>query len=158
MLPDVILIAYDGSDDARAAIEQAGALLPGEPATVLTVWEPFVEVMAHTGLGLAPGIADYDQIDAASTQKAGERASEGVDLAAAAGLDATARTTAQMGTIAEAIIAAAEDVDARLIVVGSRGLTGIKSLVLGSVSHAVLAHTDLPVLVIRAPAAAAESS
>ena len=52
----MILIAYDGSSDARSAIDRAGELLSGEPATVLTVWEPFIDVMARTGagLGLAP--------------------------------------------------------------------------------------------------------
>jgi hypothetical protein len=48
----VILIAYDGSPDAGSAIERAGELLSGEPATVLTVWEPFIDVMARTGAGL----------------------------------------------------------------------------------------------------------
>lgn len=41
----MILLCYDGSEDARAAIEHAGHLLSGQPAIVLTVWEPFVEVL-----------------------------------------------------------------------------------------------------------------
>jgi hypothetical protein len=58
----VILIAYDGSAHAQSAIECAGELFGGEPVTVLTVWEPFVDVMARTGtgLGLAPGIVDFE--------------------------------------------------------------------------------------------------
>jgi nucleotide-binding universal stress UspA family protein len=49
--------------------------------------------------------------------------------------------------VAEAIIAEAADVGASAIVIGSRGLTGLKSVLLGSVSHAVLQHADLPVIV-----------
>jgi nucleotide-binding universal stress UspA family protein len=41
----MILISYGGSTDAKAAIEHAGELLSGQTATVLTVWEPFVEVL-----------------------------------------------------------------------------------------------------------------
>ena len=40
----MILIAYDGSDDAKAAIEHAASLLPGQPALVVTVWEPYIHV------------------------------------------------------------------------------------------------------------------
>jgi hypothetical protein len=63
----VILIAYDGSSDSQSAIAGASELLSGEPATVLTVWEPFIDVMARTGagLGLAPGIVDFEEIDKA---------------------------------------------------------------------------------------------
>lgn len=51
-------------------------------------------------------------------------------------------------TVDEAILDAAENVSAEAIVVGSRGLTGVKSLLLGSVSHAVLQHADLTVIVV----------
>lgn len=154
----MILIAYDGSPDARAAVEHVAALLPGEQATVLVVWEPFVEVMAHTGagLGLAPGIADFDEIDAASEAAAEQRAQEGVELARSVGLEAQARTCAQGRTVWHSIATQAVEVDARAIVVGTRGLTGVKSLMLGSVSHGVLAHSDRPVIVVPSPDAAKE--
>ena len=146
----MILIAYDGSPDAGAAIQHAGELLIGEPATVLTVWEPFVDVMTRTGagLGLAPGIVDFEEIDTAYERSARERADEGVERAQRAGLNAQPRTRARHTTIAEAILTEAEEVRARAIVMGTRGLTGIKSVLLGSVSHAVLQHADRPVIVV----------
>ena len=49
--------------------------------------------------------------------------------------------------LAEANIAEAAEIEASAIVIGSRGLTGLKSVLLGSVSHAVLQHADLPVIV-----------
>ena len=154
----MILIAYDGSPDSQSAIDHAGKLLPGEPATVLTVWEPFIDVMARTGagLGLAPGIVDYEEIDRAYEQSARERAAEGVDLADRAGLNAQPRTRIRHTTIADAILSEADEVGARLIVLGSRGLTGIKSLLMGSVSHAVLQHADRPVIVVPSPDVARE--
>ena len=67
----MILLAYDGSADARAAIENAAELFADQPVTVLTVWEPFVEVVARTtvGFGMVPSIPDADEIDAASSKQ-----------------------------------------------------------------------------------------
>jgi nucleotide-binding universal stress UspA family protein len=144
----VILIAYDGSDDARAAIEVAAQLFPGQKVTVLSVWEPFAEVVAHASTGFVAGMADYDEIDAASEKLSGDRSREGAELASSRGLDATARERVQESTTAAAILAEAADAGAQVIVVGTRGLTGVKSLLLGSVSHAVLHHATVPVLVV----------
>jgi len=144
----VILIAYDGSDDARAAIEEAAKLWPGQQVTVLSVWTPFAEVVAHASTGFVAGMADYDEIDAASEKLAGERSREGAELASSLGLAATASERAQASTTAEAILAEASDVGVQVIVVGTRGLTGVKSLLLGSVSHAVVHHATVPVLVV----------
>ena len=54
-------------------------------------------------------------------------------------------------TIAATILAEADDVGASAIVLGSRGLTGMKSLPLGSVSHAVLQHAERPVIIVPSP-------
>ena len=154
----MILIAYDGSSDAKSAIDGAGELFGGAPATVLTVWEPFIDVMARTGagLGLAPGIVDFEEIDKAYEQSARARAAEGVERARRAGLNAQPRTRARHTTIAEAVLAEADEVGAGVIVLGTRGLCGIKSLWLGSVSHAVLQHADRPVIVVPSPEVAHE--
>jgi hypothetical protein len=108
--------------------------------------------MARTGagLGLAPGIADYEEVDKAYEKSARERAAEGIERAARAGLNPQPRTRTRHTTIAEAILAEADEVGARTIILGTRGLTGIKSLLLGSVSHAdaqlhALAASTLPI-------------
>jgi nucleotide-binding universal stress UspA family protein len=146
----MILIGYDGSADAAAAIESAAKLFAGERATILTVWVPFIEVMARTGSGLAlsPGIVDLEEIDAASEANAQSRAEEGVERARQAGLDPEPRTCAQRTTTADAIVAEADERGASAIVVGTRGLSGLKSLMLGSVSHGVLHHASIPVVVV----------
>ena len=66
----MILICYDGSPDARAAIETAGELLDCQPAIVVTVWQPFAEMLAAMplGLGFAPGVLDIDKADEASRE------------------------------------------------------------------------------------------
>lgn len=150
----MILIAYDGSKDAQSAIDQAGELIAGEPATVLSVWEPFVDVMTRTGVvgvSFTPLDIDSEQIDKAYEEGARERAAEGAQRARRAGLNAEPRTRARHETIAATILAEADQVGARAIVLGTRGLTRIKSLLLGSVSHAVLQHADRPVIVVPSP-------
>lgn len=149
----MILVCYDGSPDAEAAIKHAGELLRGEEATVLTVWRPFVGVLAGTagGFGAMSAMMNYEKIDEATRKGAEERAEEGARLASDAGLSAQPKTCSQETTTAEAILDQAKAIDARAIVIGSRGLTGLKSMLLGSVSHAVVQHAELPVIVVPSP-------
>ncbi len=150
----MILIAYDGSEDAKAAIAKAGKLFKGESATVVTVWQRFVDTMVRIGGGVGV-IVDYDAIDSSSQQSAGERANEGAKLATDAGLTAVGKSLVVESTIAGAILGVAAEVDAAVVVLGSRGYTGVKSLMLGSVSTHVLHHADRPVLVVPSPVVAA---
>lgn len=151
----MILIAYDGSEDAREAIAGAAKLFPSQPATILTVWQRFVETMAGTGAGMAV-VLDYDELDLAAEKAAHEKATEGVQVASTAGLEATPRRAVAVGRIADTILFEAAELDADAVVMGSRGLGGVKSWLLGSVSHAVLQHADRPVVVVPSPEVARE--
>lgn len=144
----MILLCYDGSADAKAAIERAGELLESQPATVLTVWQPFV---AASGFSRAPSTVDFMAVDKASRDSAEQRAEAGAELAQRASLNAQPRTCSQISTVADAILVEADELGASAIVMGSRGLTGLKSLLLGSVSHAVIQHADRPVIVVPSP-------
>ena len=145
----MILIAYDGSPDAKAAIQHAGKLMPGFPATVLTIWEPFTTMLARTPETLRPlaAVREADDINRQETTAAEESAEEGVQLARAAGLDATPLTTSLNGSTADTIIEQADRLDVDAIVVGSRGLTGM-ALLLGSVSLAVVQRADRTVVIV----------
>ena len=87
--------------------------------------------------------------------RAKQTASEGVKLAVALGLKAEGRSTAQVTTTGRAILKQADEVGASVIVMGTRGLTGVKSLLLGSVSHEVIQHADRTVTVVPSPEVAA---
>lgn len=147
----MILIAYDGSSDAQAAIDRAGELLSGQPATVLTVWERFVDVVTRAGAGMPIGAVDYDELDRENADQARRRAAEGAERAERAGFKAQSHIAVRDLSIAGTILAEAEDVGASAVVLGTRGLTGLKSLLLGSVSHAVLQHADRAVIVVPSP-------
>lgn len=126
----MILIAYDGSVDAQAAIDRAGELMKGQPAVVLTVWERLVDVVARTGAGMPIGEVDYERLDQSSEEQARERAEEGAERATRAGLEPQARTGVREDSIAATILAQADEVGASAIVMGTRGLTGFKSLLM----------------------------
>jgi nucleotide-binding universal stress UspA family protein len=151
----MILICYDGSADAQAAIDRAGVLMPGSEATVLVIWETILETMTRNGsLGMGLGfMGGYggDAADAAMEKAALDIAADGAQRATAAGLAAQPRIAHRHDDIAASILAVAGDVDANVIVLGTRGLSGAKSLMLGSVSHAVLHHADRAVLVVPSP-------
>jgi nucleotide-binding universal stress UspA family protein len=151
----MILIAYDGSEDSKAAVARAGTLFPGESTTVLMVWQRFIETMARAGVA-AGVIVDYESIDESAEKGAADTAEAGAQLARDAGLDASGAAGVVTTTTAEAILAEAEKLDASVVILGSRGRTGVRSLMLGSVSHAVLQHADRPVLVVPSPHIAAE--
>ncbi len=155
----MIVVCYDGSEDAKAAVESAAALLGAEPATVLTVWEPYIDTLAQTGFGLvyAP-VDDAPDIDAALRQRALETAEEGAALLRKAGGTVEALVEQRETSVAAAVLDVARRLDADAIVIGTRGRGGVKSALLGSVSHALVQHADRPVVVVPSAALAAARS
>ena len=145
----MILIAYDGSEDAKAAIQHAGTLMPGFEATVLTIWEPFDTMLARTPETLRPlaAVRRAEEINQQEASVAEELANEGVALARGAGLDPRPLSTSLTGSVAQTIIEQADRLDVDAIVVGSRGLTGM-ALLLGSVSLAVVQNADRTVVIV----------
>lgn len=152
----MILVSYDGSADADAAIDRAALIAPGAEATILTVWEPFAGGAALSGgegmgVGLAGVYVDDHEIDAANEERARRHAAEGAERATAAGLKARPLAVCARRGVAHAVLAEAADAGADLIVLGTRGVTGVRSFFLGSVSHAVLQHADRPVVIVPSP-------
>lgn len=144
-----ILIATDGSELAARGIEHGLALAAplGAKVTVLTVIEPlgYRAMEAAMAAGIRNPLASYDQSVAkevedrfaAITRQAAEK---GVAVELAHEIDASP---------AEAIVRQAKDGDCDLIVMASHGRRGMGRLILGSQTQEVLAHTTIPVLVIR---------
>ncbi|HYZ82519.1 MAG TPA: universal stress protein [Solirubrobacteraceae bacterium] len=140
----MIVIAYDGSQDARVAVKQAATLMPGHPALVLSVWGP-------------PAPEDGASPEAVQTEAHAEVvAADGALLGHQLGIDCRPRTRRQGTTVAEAIVAEAERAEAGAIIVGRGG--GPDGASLGSVSRAVVRDAACAVLLAAGTAARAASS
>lgn len=146
----VLLIAYDGSDSSKHALARAGALFPGAKAFIGIVWEPTPVLSAPGALGTIDplDIESQERVDKAVNETAHRVAGEGVEAAKAAGLDPEAKVTEDAPTW-HGIVSLADEVDADVIVVGSRGHGRMRSALLGSVSQGVLHHAHRAVLVLR---------
>jgi nucleotide-binding universal stress UspA family protein len=149
-----VLIAYDGSELSRRAVRSAGALLSGARAVVLHAYEPVPPVLPTAVGGTAPMPGPELGLAAEEAESAERRAldvaREGVREAEGAGLAATPAIVVASGSsgVAGAIVEAARNADASLIVVGSHGRSALRAALLGSVSTAVLHRSDTPVLVV----------
>jgi nucleotide-binding universal stress UspA family protein len=141
-----VLFCYDGSDGSKTALAAAVEWIKPADAVVLTVWTPAAILLARAGSFVVaiPNEGDVDEQEAASAQQIAE---EGAAGARRRGYNATARVAQAGESVAKAIDEVAEELDAGLIVCGQRGRGPVGSVLLGSVSHALAAHTKRPVLI-----------
>ena len=150
------LVAYDGSPTADEAIAIAGRLLPGGPALVVHAWEsPLRHSMSGRALSGAP-LAEIREFtgdfETWVREVAVATVEDGVGLARNAGLEASGEAVESSSSAWRVLTATAETRDAAVIVAGSQGHGRVASVLLGSVSAALVHHTERPVLIIRAPA------
>jgi nucleotide-binding universal stress UspA family protein len=143
-----LLLAYDGSEASRCAIERAAALFSGRDALVVSVWKPTALGSEAWG-GALDSMTGFVETDRAAADRAGAVAKEGVRVARAGGLRAEPLAVASAGPVSKTLLREGDRVDATTIVMGSRGLTGLRSVLLGSVSRAVLQETSRPTLIVR---------
>ncbi len=146
---DPLLICYDGSDGAKRAIRTAGNLFGATRALILTVWQPTVGLGGFAWSGVMAPMVDFVELDRTATEGAGRVANDGAHIARDAGLEAEAMAVAATEAVWRTIVEVADSEDATVIVMGSRGLTGVHSVLLGSVSTAVLHHAVQPTLVVH---------
>lgn len=139
-----VLLTTDGSACAAHAIREAERLLPLREATVhvLGVTDTFTPLTIHEGAAEAVQALVDAELDAMD----GHVEAVVADLAGR-GIPATAHS--REGLPADVILAAARELGADVIVMGSHGRNALGRLVLGSVSDRVLHHHDGAVLVVR---------
>jgi nucleotide-binding universal stress UspA family protein len=139
-----VLFAYDGSELAQLAIEQAGQqLAPGRDAMVVCVWQP-------ADVGFVP-VDDqhFDAQNASDVQEAAQQtAARGASLAEKAGFRSQSMAI-QAAPTWKGIVKTAEERKASLIVLGSHRRSGLVGHLLGSVAAAVVNHSTSSVFVVH---------
>ncbi|CAL9345443.1 Universal stress protein [Streptomyces sp. enrichment culture] len=141
-----ITVGLDGSSESRAAAEWAAreASLRGLPLRLVHVWEPVPEPLAQAPLLGAETQQHWSERIPRETAEGLRLRHPGVavDMEQIHGrpMDALARAAG----------------DAELMVLGSRGLSGVGGFLVGSVGMSVIAHTETPVVLVRAGEQAAD--
>lgn len=133
-----ILLAYDGSESAKRALERAAELASsnGHKLSVMTVAEPLPQ-FGRAGVMMVP-------------EEEQERLYELSDaMAALRDKGVQAHAVERKGDAAEMIIDEAEKEHVDTIVMGHRGLNDVQRWLLGSVSSKVVEHAPCDVLVVR---------
>jgi nucleotide-binding universal stress UspA family protein len=131
-----ILVAYDGSEGAKRALEEAAKRANGQPVTVVSV----AELLPQFGRAGAMLVPEEDE-------ERKRELGEAMQILKDRGIEAKA--IERRGDAAEAIVDEAQNEDAELIVLGTRGLSGAKRWLMGSVSTRVVHHAPCNVLVVR---------
>jgi nucleotide-binding universal stress UspA family protein len=133
-----VIVGYDGSECARAALDTA-------ITAASALGDSVVVVYAYEVSRLGGEVEDYAK---ALAERADEVISHAKHQAEAQGV--AIETTVVEVDPAAALVEIAEARDARIIVVGTRGDHPLKAAILGSVPHKLLQITDRPVLVVPA--------
>jgi nucleotide-binding universal stress UspA family protein len=142
-----LLFCYDGSEDAKNAIGVASDLFSTRAAIVMSVWQTAAALPAAGWAAVSGNV--LEEVLTTVRAEAARVADEGVEVATAAGFNATPLVVEAPGPIWDTIVETADQRDTAAIVMGSRGLSGVRSLLLGSVSSGVTHHATRPTLVVR---------
>jgi nucleotide-binding universal stress UspA family protein len=143
-----LLVAYDSTDQANAALDVAISLARSEDATVVACYA--IDISAE--IGRIAAAFHYTPVSARKMLREDADAilQEAVSRAAAAGFKI--ETKLIDASIVAGITAYANRIGAEMIIIGSHGRSGLPRFLLGSVAEGVMRRASVPVLVVRAPA------
>jgi nucleotide-binding universal stress UspA family protein len=141
-----VLFCYDGSEGSKTALGAVIELIKPGDAVVLVVWMAAAVQLARAG-SFVVAVPNEGEIDEQEAARARQIAEEGAAAARERGYNASARIAEATESVARTIDEIAQEIDAGLVVCGQRGRSAIGSALLGSVSHALAAHTKRPVLI-----------
>jgi nucleotide-binding universal stress UspA family protein len=148
-----IVIGYDGSEDARSAIATVSRLLPGRETVLVHVWNwPVTDSMLEHALLPAAMVRDAstgEALKGVAEEAARRIAEEGREVAQRNGMAARVELREATEGTWRVLSSTAADLGAAVLVAGSRGLGGLQSALLGSVSSALAHHAERPTMIVR---------
>lgn len=148
-----VIICTDGSDESIEAISAGfGHLATPERVVLTTVLEPLDESLVTGVSGFGGGVMPPERYDELDRERRAAAAEVLADTARRTGLE-QAETRVVDGAPGPTICDLAEVLDADVIVMGTRGRSGIRRAVLGSVSDHVVRHAPCSVMITGAAAA-----
>lgn len=139
-----ILVAYDGSKLSRKALDHAVQLAQAHIETELLVAHVIQYPVMVLGEAMITASAEVQK----ETYEQSEQLLDEVKLLLGT-LANPSKTLQLSGKTAAAIVECAEEEACDLIVIGSRGVSNLQEIMLGSVSHDVVQHSPFPVLVVK---------
>ena len=143
-----ILVATDGSDLSKAAVQSATELAAAVGAELVALYVvPRYPVSYFEG-GIAISMDDIARTEKQWSDK-GQAVVDAVQQSAQAAGVTTRAVVAQSDLVAESIMATANKHNCDLVVMASHGRKGIQRVLLGSETQHVLTHSTIPVLVLR---------
>jgi nucleotide-binding universal stress UspA family protein len=141
-----VIVGTDGSETAERAVREASELARdnGARLVIVTAYEPHDDQLVKE----SEGVPDDIRWTLTDRVQAETRASHGREIAQGIGLKGVV-AQAIPGSPPDVLLEAAQDFDADLIVVGSKGLTGAARFVLGSVASSVSHHAPCDVFIVH---------
>lgn len=145
-----VLLCYDGSDTAAAAIAVAARVLAGREAVVCHAWTGLSRAIFHADASELPGalMESAEELDALDREAAERVTAAGVRLASQAGFRAEPLAMRESRGTWRTLLEGAAARNVSVVVAGAHGRSGVGRLVLGSVSTGVLNNSERPVLVV----------
>jgi nucleotide-binding universal stress UspA family protein len=137
-----ILVAVDGSGTSDRAVAHAASLVAGGVADELHL----LNVQPNLG-GAISSFVSRDQIDAHHREEGEKGLATAVAVAKKAGVDA--KVHIGVGRQGEIVNDFVKKLGAGLVVIGTRGHTGLAGVLLGSVAQDVIAHAKVPVTLVK---------
>ena len=135
-----ILVPLDGSDHSLSALEKAVQIAKKFDGKIM-----LINVYSVNSFRLTPSQVFAYVLE---IRKSGESIlAEGEKIAKAEGIQV--ETLLKEGHVVEEILKKAREGNFDLIVIGSRGISKMKEILIGSVSHGVTTHATCPVLVVK---------
>ena len=156
IFPTKILLAIDGSESATHATQAAVELSKNTDSELHVLYvgeDPYSAALSYPGPTDPEGVKQADPALVEELERLYEQEARQVLDAEVEKVRAVGGTVAEVylrtGSPAAEVVDLAEELGVGLVVVGSRGLGGIRRALIGSVSDSVVRHAHCPVLVVR---------